>query len=93
MPKKNSTITTFKLPHVFAILFCVLVIVAIMTYIMPAGEFARFTDPATGRDVIDPSSYSVVASTPVGIMDVFASIPKGFEAASWETKSTIKTSR
>lgn len=73
---------TFKLPHVFAILFCVLVIVSILTYILPAGEFARVADPTTGRNVIDPNSYTVVASTPVGLMDVFSSIPKGFEAAS-----------
>lgn len=80
--ERSTKAPHFQLPHVFAILFCVLVLVAIMTYIMPAGEFSRFTDPVTGRNVIDPQSYSVVESTPVGLMDVFASIPKGFEAAS-----------
>lgn len=74
--------TAIKLPHVFAILFCVLVLVAILTYILPAGEFARIMDPVTGREVIDPNSYTIVQSTPVSIMDVFASIPQGFSDAS-----------
>lgn len=79
--KKKERISQFKLPHVFAILFCVLVVVAIMTYILPAGQFARVPDEATGRNIIDPNSFTVVESTPVGILEVFASIPKGFEAA------------
>ena len=79
--KKKERISQFKLPHVFAILFCVLVVVAIMTYVLPAGQFARVPDEATGRNIIDPNSFTVVESTPVGILEVFASIPKGFEAA------------
>ena len=82
MIAKEKKSNAFKLPHIFAILFCVLVCVAILTYILPAGEYATVTDPATNRDVIDPNSYTVVESTPVGIMDVFTSIPEGFEAAS-----------
>ena len=80
--KGDKKAPTVKLPHVFAILFCVLVVVAVLTYILPAGEFAMVTDPNTGREIIDPESYSVVESSPVSLMDVFTAIPKGFEDAS-----------
>lgn len=75
--KKKS----FQLPHIFAILFCVLVIVTILTHILPAGEYLRFDDPATGRSVIDPASYAQVESTPVGVLDMLSAIPNGFEQA------------
>ena len=80
--KKESKKSAIKIPHVFVILFCVLVIVAVLTYLLPAGEFSTVTDPNTGREVIDPETYTVVESSPVSVMDVFSAIPRGFEDAS-----------
>ena len=80
--KKESKKSAIKIPHVFVILFCVLVIVAVLTYLLPAGEFSTVTDPNTGREVIDPETYTVVDSSPVSVMDVFSAIPRGFEDAS-----------
>ena len=75
IPEKETQKSPVKLPHVFAILFCVLVVVAVLTYILPAGEFSTVVDSTTGREVIDPESYTVVESSPVGVMDVFSAIP------------------
>ena len=80
--RKEKERPPVKLPHVFAILFCVLVLVSVLTYLMPAGEFTTVTDPHTGREIIDPDSYTVTESTPVSVMGVFSAIPKGFEDAS-----------
>ena len=80
--RKEKERPPVKLPHVFAILFCVLVLVSVLTYLMPAGEFTTVTDPHTGREIIDPDSYTVMESTPVSVMGVFSAIPKGFEDAS-----------
>ena len=41
----------------------------------------RFEDPATGRNVIDPASYTQVESTPVGLLKMLSAIPNGFEQA------------
>ena len=80
MPE-SKTKKTFQLPHIFAILFCVLVLVTVLTHILPAGEYVRFEDPATGRNIIDPASYAQVESTPVGVLKMLTAIPNGFEQA------------
>lgn len=77
----SRTKKNFQLPHIFAILFCVLVIVTVLTHILPAGEYMRFEDPATGRNVIAPASYTQVESTPVGLLKMLSAIPNGFEQA------------
>lgn len=80
MPE-SKTKKTFQLPHIFAILFSVLVLVTVLTHILPAGEYVRFEDPATGRNIIDPASYAQVESTPVGVLKMLTAIPSGFEQA------------
>jgi len=69
-------------PHTYVLLFLIVIAVAIGTYAVPAGVFDRFKDEATGRTLVDPQSFHYVEPTPVGFLDVFASIPKGMiEAA------------
>lgn len=67
----------FKFPHTFTILFLLIVVLAICTYLIPAGNFERVTDAATGAVSIDPNSFKYVEQTPVGFFDIFLSIQKG----------------
>lgn len=55
--------------------------VTVLTHILPAGEYVRFEDPATGQNIIDPASYAQVESTPVGVLKMLTAIPNGFEQA------------
>ena len=71
----------FKIPHTYVILFSVIIIMAILTYIVPAGEFARVIEPNTGRSVVDPTSFQAVEQNPASFFDLFKSIPKGMKAA------------
>ena len=66
----------FKVPHVYIILMTVVAICAILTYIVPAGQYAMM-ESASGRSVIDPTSYEVIENTPTGLMDFFKSVPDG----------------
>jgi uncharacterized ion transporter superfamily protein YfcC len=50
----------FKIPHTYVLIFSVIIIMALLTYIVPAGEFGRVEDPVTGRRVVDPGSYQNV---------------------------------
>lgn len=75
-PKKR-----LKVPHTYVILFSVILIMAILTYIIPAGEYDRIKDEATGRTVVDPASFHAVQQKPTRIFDLFQSIPKGMENA------------
>ena len=70
-----------KIPHVYALLFIVIIIAAVLTYIVPAGEYERVEDPATGRTVVDAESFTYVEPAPVHPFDVFISVQRGIMAA------------
>jgi len=67
-------------PHPLTLLFLCVVVAAILTWLLPAGEFIRQPDPATGREVVVAGSYHAVARTPVGLLGTLMSIPKGIVA-------------
>ncbi len=84
MSEKSETLNTkkrFKVPHTYVILFAVILIMSVLTYIVPAGEYDRMEDPATGRTVVDPESFHSVDQSPVSFFDLFQSIPKGMTNA------------
>ena len=57
----------FKIPHTYVILGIIIVIMAILTWIVPAGEFDRVVDEASGRTLVVPGSYHEVEGNPVGL--------------------------
>src|SRR5665647_2394980 len=69
------------MPNVYVILFFIMIAAALATYLIPAGQFARVQDLATGREIIDPSSFHFIASTPTSFVDFFKSIPLGMQGA------------
>jgi len=80
-PEKKG-LASFRVPHVYVLLFFILIFVAILTYLIPAGEFTRVKDAATGRMIIDPLSYHFVdTGHPAKFFDLFMAIPRGIAAA------------
>src|SRR5690625_4727476 len=68
----------FQFPHVFVILFSLIVIMAILTYIIPAGEYDRqMTDD--GREVAVDGTYHLVESNPTDFLGIFQAVHKGME--------------
>ncbi|KOS71708.1 C4-dicarboxylate ABC transporter permease [Lysinibacillus contaminans] len=61
--------------NAFVLLFFVIVISAILTYIMPAGEYDRVEKD--GRTLVVPDSFHLTDSSPVGFFDIFTSIHTG----------------
>ncbi|WP_232818273.1 YfcC family protein [Zobellella maritima] len=74
--KKKS----FEMPHIYVILFVFSAIAAVLTYIVPAGQYDRIPGP-NGRTTIDPNSYQVIESDPIGLVDFMLAIPKGLMSA------------
>ena len=67
----------FNLPHVFIILFCIMIICAIATYIIPAGTF-DYMENDSGRQVaIAGSWHPVDDATPVGPFRLFELVYEG----------------
>lgn len=67
-------------PHVYVIIFGLIIIAAAATYIVPAGSFDRAED-SEGQEVVVDGSYQAAESSPAGIMDVLTSVHAGMVEA------------
>ena len=74
---KNTAKRKFEMPHIYVILFILITLAAIASYIVPAGEFAR--EDVNGTSVIIPGTFEFVAQSPVGILEFMTAIPRGVE--------------
>ena len=70
-----------EMPHAYVILFVILIVAMIATWIVPAGSYTRYVDEVSGRTIIDATSYAAVESAPVGPFDMMVSIQEGLIAA------------
>ena len=70
-----------RLPHPIVLLGAAVVVAAALTWVLPAGQYDRRDDPATGRRVVVAGTYHVVPSAPVGPFGAGVAIPRGFVAA------------
>src|SRR5690625_8025324 len=71
--------TRFSMPDSYIILFIMLIIAAVATYIIPAGSFDR--EEGGLVPTVIPDSFTNVEGDPVGIMDFFVSIQGGMMEA------------
>lgn len=76
MNKEDETVKKFNMPHTYVILFAFIIIAAILTWIIPAGQFESAM--VDGREVIDPETFQYVESNGQGIFNILLSIPAGF---------------
>lgn len=61
--------------NVFVLIFCLIILSAILTYIVPAGQFDR--TEVDGRSVIQADSFQYVDTEPLGLLDIFSSVHTG----------------
>lgn len=61
--------------NAFVLIFFVIIISAILTYIVPAGEYDRVDKG--GRTVVVPDSFHFTDSSPVGLFKIFTSVHTG----------------
>lgn len=65
----------FEAPDTYVVLFAVLLIAVIATYIVPAGSFER--EVVDGVEQVVPDTYEETESSPAGLMDIFLALQKG----------------
>ena len=65
------------MPHPFVLLMACIAVAAILSYVIPSGEFERRQDAATGRTVVVPGSYHAVPPSPLGPFQALIAVPKG----------------
>ncbi len=65
-----------KLPHIYGLLFIIIIVCTIATWILPAGEFDRAD--VGGRSVAVAGTYHAVEASPVNPFQMFQAIYNGF---------------
>ena len=75
------SLTAFRLFHPLVLLGGAVAIAAVLTSILPAGQYDRRDDPDTGRRVVVAGTYHSVEPAPVGPFAAAVAIPRGFIAA------------
>ena len=70
-----------RLPHPVVLLGGAVLAAAALTWILPAGQYDRRPDPATGRNVVVAGTYHRVDAAPVGPFAAAVAVPRGFIAA------------
>lgn len=69
-----------RVPHPLVLLTACVILAALASYVLPAGEFDRVTD-AAGRDVVVAGTYHDVDPTPVNMFDAMVALPVGMADA------------
>lgn len=65
-----------QFPHVYVVLLFLVVICALLSYVVPAGEYDR-VETEDGRLIVDPETFHNVERTPVNLFGVLKAVPKG----------------
>lgn len=68
----------FRFPSAFTILFALILLVAALSWIIPAGQYARVASEALGKDVPVAGSYALTQANPQGLLDVVLAPIAGF---------------
>ena len=71
----------FSVPHPLVLLGGCVILAAAASYVLPAGEFDRADDEATGRSVVVAGTYHAVERTPVNLFDAMVALPRGMAEA------------
>lgn len=67
-----------KIPNTYVILFLLVCLAAVLTWILPAGEYTRKAVAGVSRPIVVSGSYHQIKAHPAGIFEVFKAIPQGF---------------
>lgn len=69
--EKKGFLANFKFPSAYTILFALIAFVALLTWIVPAGQYDRVMDENLGKEVPVTGTYQQVENNPQGIVDIF----------------------
>jgi len=70
-----------RVPHPLALLTGCVLLAAAASYVLPAGEFERAPDSATGRTLVVPGTYQPVEPDPVNLFEAMVALPRGMADA------------
>lgn len=78
---QKKTKRKFKVPNTYTLIMMFVIVAALLTYIIPAGQYEMVKDEVTGKTLINPESFHFIERNPVSIGDFLLSIPDGMNGA------------
>ena len=66
-----------RVPHPLVLLTAGVILAAAASYVLPAGEYERRDDEATGRVVVVAGTYQEVEPNPVNFFEAMVALPRG----------------
>ncbi|RIV06509.1 YfcC family protein, partial [Priestia flexa] len=69
-----------EFPHIYFMLAIIIGVMTIATYLVPAGAYDR-VQGEDGREMIDPTSYAELESSPVSLLGMLKAVPQGMVEA------------
>lgn len=77
-----------RFPTAYTILFLLVILMAVLTWLIPAGEYTRTPNEALGSDVPVPGTYQQVEASPQNLFHVLMAPIAGFyDPASYEANA------
>lgn len=68
----------FSFPSAYTILFALIVIIAALTWVIPAGQYERVASEALGKELPVAGTYAPTEANPQGVFDVILAPIAGF---------------
>lgn len=76
MNEKAKAARKLHIPHVYVLMMAIVLICAVCTYLVPAGQYDR-VQGSSGQEVVDPNSFHYIEQSPIGLLDGLGAIPQG----------------
>jgi uncharacterized ion transporter superfamily protein YfcC len=70
-----------KFPHPLSLLFVCVALATALTWVLPAGQYDRHKDEATGREVVTDGSYHRTEPNPITPFEALGALPSGMADA------------
>lgn len=67
-----------RFPTAYTVLFLLIVFVAALTWVIPAGKYERSMNESVGREVAVPGTYQQVEANPQGFVEIMLAPTAGF---------------
>lgn len=78
---KKQLVSFFGKAHPLVLLYFIVILVAILTYSIPAGQYDRVKDPVSGRMIVAAGTYHHIESTPATFSQFLLAVDKGLNKA------------
>lgn len=88
-PPPTEHPSRFRFPSAYTILFALIVIVAALTWIIPAGQYERVASDMLGKEVPIAGTYAPTEANPQGFFDIVLAPIAGFYDPSSYTANAI----